>query len=53
MTALKNQQGIPVITVDLDEPAFTRWIKPGRKIVFLANELSDSSPRRIKYTVRK
>jgi hypothetical protein len=47
MTALKNKQGIPVITVDLDEPAFTRWIKPGRKIASLANELTDSSPRRI------
>ena len=42
MTATKNRQGIPVITVDLDEPASTRWIKPGRKIASLANELTDS-----------
>jgi len=42
MSTTKNKQGIPVITVDLDEPASTRWIKPGRKIARLANELTDS-----------
>ena len=42
MNTTKNRQGIPVITVDLDEPAATRWIKPGRKIASLANQLTDS-----------
>jgi hypothetical protein len=46
-TGIQNKQGIPVITVDWDEPASTRWIKPGRKIASLANELTDSSPGRI------
>jgi len=47
MSAIENKQGIPIIKVDLDEPASTRWIKPGRKIASLANELTDSSPGRI------
>lgn len=33
---------VPVVTVDLDEPAATRWIAPGRKISGLVNRLTDS-----------
>lgn len=33
---------VPAITVDLNEPARQRWIRPGRKIARLVNQLTDS-----------
>lgn len=39
---LLSHPHIPVITVDLDEPATERWIKPGRKMARMVNQLIDS-----------
>ncbi len=39
---LISAASVPTITVDLDEPARTRWIAPGREIADLVNELTDS-----------